>query len=78
MGELFQLFYMGDDDMRNRLKMLVMTVLMVCFCLNGCSGVKKNVDYSKAENWAYCENDKTDMDADVFFICPTVYSGSED
>lgn len=78
MGELFQLFYMGDDDMRNRLKMLVMTVLMVCFCLNGCSGGKKNVDYSKAENWAYCENDKTDMDADVFFICPTVYSGSED
>lgn len=33
--------------------------------------------YAQAENWAYLEVDKT-ADADVFFICPTVYGGDED
>ena len=33
--------------------------------------------YAHAENWAYIEIDKT-ADADVFFICPTVYGGGAD
>ena len=33
--------------------------------------------YAQAENRAYLEVDKT-ADADVFFICPTVYGGDED
>ena len=35
-------------------------------------------DYSNAENWAYLETEDTDKTADVFFICPSVYGGSDD
>lgn len=35
-------------------------------------------DYSLEENWAYCEAEDTEKEADVFFICPTVYGGTED
>ena len=35
-------------------------------------------DYSLEENWAYCETEDTEKEADVFFICPTVYGGTED
>ena len=35
-------------------------------------------DYSNAENWAYLETEATDKTADVFFICPSVYGGSDD
>lgn len=33
--------------------------------------------YEKQENWAYFENGESDKKADVFFICPTVYSGTD-
>lgn len=36
------------------------------------------IDYSSAGNWAYLETEGTDKDADVFFVCPTVYGGAED
>ena len=32
------------------------------------------VDYSDAANWAYFESGDTDKAADVFFVCPTVYT----
>ena len=35
-------------------------------------------DYSDAANWAYLETENTDKTADVFFICPSVYGGSDD
>ena len=35
------------------------------------------LDYAQAENWAYLETEE-DGEADVFFICPTVYGGGED
>lgn len=35
-------------------------------------------DYSNAENWAYLETEDTDKTADVFFISPSVYGGSDD
>ena len=41
-------------------------------------GEDASPDYSLPENWAYLETDVTDRSADVFFICPTVYGGSED
>lgn len=34
--------------------------------------------YAEAENWAYLETDEADTEADVFFICPTVYGGTDD
>lgn len=39
--------------------------------------VVKNSKYADRENWAYFENEESDKKADVFFICPTVYDGSE-
>lgn len=32
-------------------------------------------DYSDTDKWAYFENEASNKDADVFFICPTVYMG---
>lgn len=34
-------------------------------------------NYSLKENWAYLEKEDSDKDADIFFICPTVYGGTE-
>ena len=53
-------------------------VLLLVFALAGCgkTGEQPSV-YAQAESWAYLETEKT-ADADVFFICPTVYGGEED
>lgn len=37
----------------------------------------ENSKYADRENWAYFENEESDKKADVFFLCPTVYGGSE-
>ena len=36
---------------------------------------EESVDYADAKNWAFLEINKTFKDADVFFICPTVFAG---
>lgn len=51
--------------------------LVLAFTLAGCSQTDETSLYAQAENWAYLETDKR-ADADVFFICPTVYGGGED
>ncbi|HIW18084.1 MAG TPA: DUF3089 domain-containing protein [Candidatus Faecalicoccus intestinipullorum] len=56
----------------------ILIVFCLCLGLNlyGCS-----VDpelYSQEENWAYLETEVSDPKADVFFLCPSVYSGDED
>lgn len=58
------------------------SLFLYCLCflmllLAGCSRKEAGVDYAKAENWAYCESGEPEDQADVFFICPTVYGGSE-
>ncbi|HJC25454.1 MAG TPA: DUF3089 domain-containing protein [Candidatus Eisenbergiella merdavium] len=35
-------------------------------------------DYSDSESWAYLETDAAGRQADVFFICPSVYGGSDE
>ncbi|MGN1432523.1 MAG: DUF3089 domain-containing protein [Ruminococcus sp.] len=39
--------------------------------------VSENSKYADKENWAYFENEESDKKADVFFLCPTVYGGSQ-
>ncbi len=39
----------------------------------GCA--PRTTDYAKRENWAYFEIESANTRADVFFICPTVFSG---
>ena len=53
-------------------------ILIVSICLSGCSSQTNATDYSDNINWAYFETDRTDRTADVFFVCPTVYFGSDD
>ena len=57
------------------------TVIVIFFVISiifaGCRKQQDITDYSEIENWAYCEIEKDQKTADVFFICPTVYGGSE-
>ena len=61
--------------MKKRVICLSLAVLLLLCLLSGCSSRKGDVDYSREENWAYAEKDQTEKRADVFFLCPTVYSG---
>ena len=52
--------------------------LALLLALAGCGRTGEGaVDYAQVENWAYFETEETGA-ADVFFVCPTVYSGGED
>lgn len=53
-------------------------ILIVSMNLSGCSDQTNTADYSDNTNWSYFETDTTDTIADVFFVCPTVYPGSDD
>ena len=54
---------------------LVLTfILAVTMIFGGCAGQEKGPDYSDPQLWAYLET-KEEKEADVFFICPTVYGG---
>ena len=57
----------------------ILLVFVLIFSLTACGQWENEdgIDYSLAENWAYLENEESGR-ADVFFICPTVYSGSEE
>lgn len=35
-------------------------------------------DYSQPSSWAWMETEAGGREADIFFVCPTVYSGSQD
>ena len=52
--------------------------MIFIFSLCGCGNGTDVTDYSASQNWAYLESDETGTAADVFFICPTVYSGSDE
>lgn len=53
-------------------------ILMFSISLSGCANQKNVTAYSDYSNWAYFETDTADKAADVFFVCPTVYFGSDD
>ena len=56
---------------------VVLITLVLLFALSGCKSNSETSVYADTENWVYLEDDKT-ASADVFFICPTVYSGTDD
>ena len=62
--------------MKKKSAALFLTLFFV-LTLAGCRPSDQDSMYAQEENWAYLEADKT-ASADVFFICPTVYSGRED
>lgn len=56
---------------------VVLITLVLLFALSGCKSNSETSVYADTENWVYLEDDKT-ASADMFFICPTVYSGTDD
>ncbi len=60
---------------RTRLTSLLLSICLV-LSLTACAD-RSQVRYSDTRNWAYYENEKSEKTADVFFICPTVFSGDE-
>lgn len=62
--------------MRKNITTLLLA-LILAFTLAGCETGEPSSMYAQAENWSYLEAEKT-ADADVFFLCPTVYAGGED
>lgn len=73
---------LGDKNMKKK----IVFSLACCVLLGaaGClafqraeaAGQGRAVDYSLENSWAYFENGEDGREADVFFICPTVYGGS--
>lgn len=66
-----------------KLSVVLVTLLMILSAgFTGCGGKQPSADspadYSERANWAYCETEQEQKAADVFFICPTVYGGSEE
>ena len=61
-----------------RKTLALLLALILVFILAGCGKTDEQPSvYDQAENWAYLETEKA-ADADVFFICPTVYGGGVD
>lgn len=52
--------------------------ILFSVCITGCDKQQEVTDYSEQDNWVYCEAGEERKTADVFFVCPTVYEGSED
>jgi hypothetical protein len=64
--------------MKRTISLFLSIVFVITLSLSGCSTNKQDsTDYSNADLWAYQETDVTEKDADLFFICPSVYSGTD-
>lgn len=61
---------------RRRVNLFIF-VLILTVIFTGCSNKQAQNIYSDSDNWAYLESNVQDKEADVFFICPTVYGGDE-
>ena len=72
----------GGKEMKQYMKTFFLGICLAAVLLTGCApektGEKAGVDYSLEENWAYCENGEDEREADVFFICPTVFGGTDE
>lgn len=62
---------------RKKIWLLLCSLCVLALIAVGCGQASDDVDYGAAENWAYCETSRADAEADVFFVCPTVYGGDE-
>lgn len=56
---------------------IIWMLILTAVWSSGCGNGQAQDIYSDSEDWAYLETDVEDRPADVFFICPTVYSGDD-
>lgn len=63
--------------MKKPIYTFITSLFIVIFCTR-CGHMPDVTDYSDLQNWAYCETENIQTAVDVFFICPTVFDGSED
>lgn len=62
-------------------KIFVFVIVIVFVVVHIFSCAKKEIETSNVDQeceWAFCETDTTGKQADVFFVCPTVYNGSSE
>lgn len=52
-------------------------LMAMTICAAGAENTLERLDYSKEENWAYCETGKAETSADVFFLSPSAFGGKE-
>jgi len=52
-------------------------LMAMTICAAGDENTLERLDYSKEENWAYCETGKAETSADVFFLSPSAFGGKE-
>lgn len=60
-----------------KLNTVIIFFFIISITFTGCKKQQNITDYSEIENWAYCETENDQKTTDVFFICPTVFDGSE-
>ena len=60
-----------------KLNTVIIFFFIISITFTGCKKQQNITDYSEIENWAYCETENDQKAVDVFFICPTVFDGSE-
>ena len=66
-------------SLRLKLSAVSMALVGACLFAAGCgASAPVATDYADSGNWAYLETDVAGRDADVFFVCPSVYAGEED
>ncbi|OUO61649.1 hypothetical protein B5F74_03205 [Collinsella sp. An271] len=67
-----------SSSLRLKLPAVSMALVGACLFAAGCGTSAPVVtDYAESGNWAYLETDVAGRDADVFFVCPSVYAGEE-
>ena len=68
-------------SMKNISRAIAAAGVWACVLLSGCgqeaARVTEAADYSDSSSWAYLETETDGADADVFFICPSVYQGGD-
>ena len=68
-----------SSSLRLKLSAVSMALVGACLFAAGCgASAPVATDYADSGNWAYLETDVAGRDADVFFVCPSVYAGEDD
>lgn len=66
-------------SVRSSLKsMSIIALAAAVLLLGACAPAAAEPDYADPENWAYMQQGAEDAAVDVFWVCPTVYFGTED